>query len=57
LYSGEQVIEDRDRRIVLKAESCAFIKRDHRLKMYKKNVGKELYKGISLSFKRIEVLL
>lgn len=52
LYSGEQVIEDRDRKIVLKARDCAFIRRDHRLKMYKNSIGEELYKGISLTFKR-----
>jgi len=52
LYSGEQVIEDRDRKIVLKAGDCAFIRRDHRLKMYKNSIGEELYKGISLTFKR-----
>ncbi|WP_181816313.1 hypothetical protein [Empedobacter falsenii] len=57
MYSGEQVIEDRDQKIVLKAESCTFIRRDHRLKMYKNNIGEELYKGITLTFKRIEVLL
>lgn len=52
LYSGEQVIEDRNRKITLQAGECAFIKRDHRLKMYKNSKGEELYKGISLTFKR-----
>lgn len=52
LYSGEQVIEDRDHKIVLKAGDCAFIRRDHRLKMYKNSVGEDLYRGISLTFKR-----
>lgn len=52
LYSGEQVIEDRNEKIVLQAGDCAFIKRDHRLKMYKNSKGNELYKGISLTFKR-----
>lgn len=52
LYSGEQVIEDRNEKIVLQAGDCAFIKRDHRLKMYKNSKGEELYKGISLTFKR-----
>lgn len=52
LYSGEQVIEDRNEKIVLQAGDCAFIKRDHRLKMYKNSKGDELYKGISLTFKR-----
>ena len=52
LYSGEQVIEDRNKKIILKAGDCAFIRRDHRLKMYKNSKGEELYKGISLTFKR-----
>lgn len=52
LYSGEQIIEDRHRKITLQAGECAFIRRDHRLKMYKNSKGEELYKGISLTFKR-----
>lgn len=52
LYSGEQVIEDRNRKITLQAGECAFIRRDHRLKMYKNSKGEELYKGISLTFTR-----
>ncbi|ANF52549.1 AraC family transcriptional regulator [Chryseobacterium glaciei] len=52
LYSGEQIIEDRGEQITLKAGECAFIRRDHRILMYKNSVGEELYKGISLTFKR-----
>ncbi|APA00762.1 MULTISPECIES: helix-turn-helix domain-containing protein [Flavobacterium] len=52
LYSGEQVIEDRNEKIVLQSGECAFVRRDHRLKMYKNSKGEELYKGISLTFKR-----
>jgi AraC family transcriptional regulator, exoenzyme S synthesis regulatory protein ExsA len=52
LYSGEQVIEDRNRKITLQAGDCAFIRRDHRLKMYKNSKDEVLYKGISLTFKR-----
>ncbi len=52
LYSGEQVIQDSDKKIIIQAGECAFIRRDHRLTMYKNNKGKELYKGISLTFKR-----
>ena len=52
LYSGEQIIEDRNKKIKLQAGDCAFIRRDHRLKMYKNSKGEELYKGISLTFKR-----
>ncbi|WP_426278252.1 AraC family transcriptional regulator [Chryseobacterium sp. S-02] len=52
LYSGEQIIEDRNKTIKLKAGDCALIRRDHRLKMYKNGKGNDLYKGISLTFKR-----
>ncbi len=52
LYSGEQVIEDRKERITIKAGECAFIRRNHRLTMYKNSKGDELYKGISLTFNR-----
>jgi len=52
LYSGEQVIEDRNKKIKLQAGECAFIRRNHRLMMYKNSKGKELYKGISLVFQR-----
>lgn len=52
LYSGEQIIEDRNKKIILQAGDCAFIRRDHRLKMYKNSKGEDLYKGISLTFKR-----
>ncbi len=55
LYSGEQVIEDRNKKIKLQAGECAFVRRDHRLKMYKNSKGDDLYKGISMVFRR-EVL-
>ncbi|WP_228412475.1 helix-turn-helix domain-containing protein [Chryseobacterium sp. G0240] len=52
IYSGEQVIVDRNKKITIKAGECAFVRRDHRLTMYKNSKGKQLYKGISLVFKR-----
>lgn len=52
LYSGEQMIVDRNKKTIIKAGECAFIRRDHRLTMYKNSKGKELYKGISLVFQR-----
>jgi len=52
LYSGEQVIIDGDKETTIKAGESAFIRRNHQLKMYKKSKGEELYKGISLTFKR-----
>ncbi len=53
LYSGEQVIEDRDKKITIQAGECAFIRRNHRLMMYKNSKGDALYKGISLTFNRV----
>ncbi|MDX1906478.1 MAG: AraC family transcriptional regulator [Bacteroidia bacterium] len=52
LYSGEQVIVDRNKKITIQAGECAFIRRDHRLVMYKNSKGNELYKGISLVLRR-----
>jgi len=52
LYSGEQIIEDRNKKITIRAGECAFIRRNHRLLMYKNSKGNELYKGISLTFNR-----
>jgi AraC-like DNA-binding protein len=52
IYSGEQVIEDRDQKIILQEGDCAFIRRDHRLKIFKNSKDEDLYKGISLTFKR-----
>lgn len=53
LYSGEQeVIIDGDKKITLLAGECAFIRRNHRLTMYKKSKGEDVYKGISLTFNR-----
>lgn len=52
LYSGEQIIEDRNEKITIRAGECAFIRRNHRLLMYKNSKDEELYKGISLTFNR-----
>jgi len=52
LFSGELVIEDQNQRITANAGECAFIRRNHRLVMYKNSLGAEPYKGISLTFNR-----
>ncbi|MBB1137922.1 AraC family transcriptional regulator [Myroides sp. WP-1] len=52
VYSGEQIIEDRTKRIIVKAGQCVFIRRNHQLTMYKNSCGNEHYKGISLAFNR-----
>lgn len=52
LYSGQQIIEDEGQEIIVKPGECTFIRRDHRITMYKNGDGENLYKGISLTFKR-----
>lgn len=52
IYSGEQVIEDRNKKIRVKAGECVFIRRNHQLTMHKNSFGQEHYKGISLTFNR-----
>ncbi|ALU26918.1 MULTISPECIES: helix-turn-helix domain-containing protein [Myroides] len=52
VYSGEQIIEDRNKKIRVHAGECVFIRRNHQLTMYKNSKGKENYKGISLTFNR-----
>lgn len=52
LYCGEHIIEENGKQIVIQPGECVFIRRDHRIKMYKNHTGKEQYKGISLTFKR-----
>jgi len=52
LYSGEQIIEDKGKTITVRPGECVFIRRDHRITMFKNPSGEEQYKGISLTFKR-----
>ncbi len=52
LYSGQQVIEDKGGQIVIQPGECTFIRRDHRITMFKNSDGENAYKGISLTFKR-----
>lgn len=52
LYSGEQVIEDRNRTTTISAGECAFIRRDHKLAMNKYSKNGLPYKSITLSFNR-----
>lgn len=52
IYSGEHIIEDNGQQTVIRPGECAFIRRDHRITMYKKHTETEQYKGISLTFKR-----
>jgi len=50
--SGEQIIHDNNNKITICAGECAFVRRNHRIVMYKNSEGENLYKGISLTFKR-----
>jgi len=52
LYSGQQVVDYNGQQVAINPGECAFIRRDHRLTMYKNSVGDEQYKGISLTFRR-----
>ncbi|MCC8146246.1 MAG: AraC family transcriptional regulator [Bacteroidales bacterium] len=52
LYSGEQIIEENRQQTVISPGECAFIRRDHRITMFKNPCGEEQYKGISLTFRR-----
>jgi len=52
LYSGKQTIIDRDKKIVVEANQCAFIRRDHQIEMFKQDENGQPYKGITMSFNR-----
>jgi len=52
LFSGELVIEDRNQQYIINAGECVFVRRNHRLVMYKNSKENEPYKGISLTFNR-----
>jgi len=52
LYSGQQVVEHDGQQTIIHPGECAFIRRDHRILMYKNSLEEEIYKGISLTFKR-----
>lgn len=52
LYSGEQVIEENGQQTVVHPGECVFVRRDHRITMYKNPLGDQQYKGISMTFKR-----
>ena len=52
LYSGQQIIEDKGKTITIRPGECTFVRRDHRITMYKQPDGDKPYQGISLTFKR-----
>jgi len=52
LYSGQQQVDYNGQQVIINPGECAFIRRDHRLTMYKNSFENEEYRGISLTFKR-----
>lgn len=52
LYSGEYIIDDNGQKTIIHPGECVFIRRDHRITMYKNHTETEQYKGISLTFRR-----
>jgi len=52
LYSGQQVVDYNGQQVTINPGECAFIRRDHRLNMYKNSFDGEEYRGISMTFKR-----
>lgn len=52
LYAGEQLIEENGQQLKITPGECVFVRRDHRITMYKQPADGEQYKGISMTFKR-----
>lgn len=52
VYSGEAVIENESKKYLLRKNQCAFIRKDHRQKIFKNPYRGEQYKGISMVLKR-----
>ncbi len=52
VYSGEMVVDDGKKKIHVRKGECVFIRRDHRVTLYKKPLNGEQYCGIFLLFTR-----
>lgn len=52
VYSGELVINNNGKEMIINAGECVFVRRDHRTTMIKKSLEDVHYKGVTLSFKR-----
>lgn len=52
VYSGEMVVDDGKNKIKVRKGECVFVRRDHRITLYKKRLGKEPYFSIFLMFTR-----
>lgn len=52
VYSGEMVLDDGVKKTHVRKGECVFIRRDHKVTMYKKSYQEEPYNGIFLMFTR-----
>lgn len=52
VYSGELVVEEGDKQIIVGAGECVFVRRDHRTAMHKNSFEDVNYKGVTLTFRR-----
>lgn len=52
VYSGEMILDDGKKKIHVRKGECVFIRRDHRVTMYKQSLNGEQYCGIFLMFTR-----
>ncbi len=52
VYSGEMVLQEKDREVVVRKGECVFIRRDNRVVIHKRPVGDEQYRGIFMMFTR-----
>lgn len=52
VISGEQIIEDGNKKHTINPGEAVFVRRNHRTKLYKRSNDTEVYQGISLYFDR-----
>lgn len=52
VYSGEMIVDDGRKKTRVRKGECVFIRRDHRVTLYKKPLNGEQYCGIFLTFTR-----
>jgi len=52
VYSGEMVVDDGKNKTKVRKGECVFVRRDHRITLYKKRLGDEPYFSVFLLFTR-----
>jgi AraC family transcriptional regulator, exoenzyme S synthesis regulatory protein ExsA len=52
VYSGEMVLEEGGKKVVVNKNECVFLRRDNRVSMTKQPKGEEQFQGIFMIFKR-----